>query len=88
MTRTSLIALSVIAVLLAGIAHVNASGKIAADASIAELEARIEALEAVAIVPQEENFGPAGELLLSGVPVYEIIPSDPAASVDFVCTIS
>ncbi|MDQ3692814.1 MAG: hypothetical protein M3464_04205 [Chloroflexota bacterium] len=88
MTRTALIALSVIAVLLAGIAHVNASGKQASDATIAELEARIEALEAIAIVPQEENFGPAGELLLSGVPVYEIIPSDPTRSVDFICTIN
>ncbi|MDQ3694361.1 MAG: hypothetical protein M3464_12130 [Chloroflexota bacterium] len=53
MTRTALIVVSIVAVLLAGIAHVNASGKQAADATIAELEARIEALETAVIYPAE-----------------------------------
>ncbi len=88
MTRTALIALSVIAVLLAGIAHVNASGKQAADATIAELEARIVALEAVAIVPRDIPISP--DLLPPGVDPenvdpWDLVPGDPALSVDFVC---
>ncbi|MDQ3695029.1 MAG: hypothetical protein M3464_15585 [Chloroflexota bacterium] len=92
MTRSALIVLSVVAVLLTGIAHVNASGKQASDATIVELEARIEALEAVAIMPQDIPIYP--RVYTDAVPItidptnlddWDIVPLDPAFSLDLVC---
>ncbi len=59
-----------------------------AEEKVVELEARIVALEAVAIVPRDIPITPS--LLPPGVDPanvdpWDLVPADPALSVDFVC---
>ncbi len=88
MTRTALAVLSILTVPLAGIAHVNASGKLAADATNAELEARVEALEAAVIYPAENisydyqgYISALGGLLLEGNRIGFACSTQPLASI-------
>lgn len=91
MTRTALIVLSILTVLLAGIAHVNASGQQTADQHITELESRVEALEEQSVpildIPVYEGAGDPNVVSVS-YDVFDIVPLDPEVTLDLVCQIT